>query len=432
MRPTLLALGPLVVLSSISASQEPHPVALDANEAARLFAAFEEACTRDGGALWGVDLMGPVLIVDPVTRGLLANAADPEGLLTPEGDVFRGTLPRDQPIASAPIEWAGRRWAMVVGLLLPEALDARVETLAHESFHRVQPELGLYPFGAENVHLDTVEGRVGLQLEWRALLAALRSEGDTRRAALRDALDFRAARRARFPEAGSRENALELREGLATYTGARVAGLGSARVADDAEARIAREDGFGRGFAYVSGPLQGWLLDALAPGWRSTLTRDSDLGALLAAALDEVPDPARAVEREDAYDGPALRAAEEARARVQAERVAAFHARLVDGPVLVLDLSEVRSGTMNTRKVFPLDETRIVFTERTLQAAWGALTVGEGGAWLEDRGARRGHLPLEGAAEDGLSGPGWTLELAEGWHVVEGERAGDRRVARVL
>lgn len=430
MNPPLPALGLLVALASPFASQEAGPPAIDAAEAARVFAAFEEACVDDGGALWGIDLLGPVLIVDPLTRGLLANAGDPEGILTLQDGVFRGTLPSDLPVANAPIEWAGQRWAMVVTLLLPEAPDARVAMLAHESFHRVQPGLGLYPFGEENVHLDSLEGRVGLQLEWRALLAALRAERGTRRAAVRDALDFRAARRARFPEAVARENALELREGLASYTGTRLAGLEAARVADDAEAQIGRADGFVRGFAYVSGPLQGWLLDDLAPGWRAGLTGDSDLGALLAAAIAEVPDPERASERETAYGGPALRAAEQARARAQAERLAAFRARLVDGPVLVLDLTQVRSGTMNTRRVFPLDESRIVFTERTLQAAWGRLTVGEGGAWLEDRDAKRGHLPLEGAAVDGLSGPGWTLELARGWRIVDGERPGDRRVAK--
>ena len=42
-------------------------------------------------------------------------------------------------------------------------------TLAHELFHRIQSGLGLTRPEAGNRHLDTLEGRYLLQLEWRAL-----------------------------------------------------------------------------------------------------------------------------------------------------------------------------------------------------------------------------------------------------------------------
>jgi hypothetical protein len=53
----------------------------------------------------------------------------------------------------------------------------------------------------------------------RALAEALSHDGDGRRAAIRDALDFRARRRALFPGAAEEEDALERNEGMAEYTG---------------------------------------------------------------------------------------------------------------------------------------------------------------------------------------------------------------------
>jgi hypothetical protein len=404
--------------------QQDHLGAALPTRAAETFAEFAEACAADGGALWGVPVCGPVLLVDPLTREAAGSQADTEGLLTPRAGVFTGTLPADRPLANAPIEWAGVRWAMVLTPYLRATRAERVALLAHESFHLVQPALGLYAFAADTGHLDALEGRLWLQLEWNALAVALAAEGEARHAAVQDALDFRAARRARFPEAGERENALEIREGLANYTGLRLAGRAPAGVVAYVAERRAEEQGFVRSFAYLSGPLYGYLLDAARPTWRTGLTRASDLGALLAEALALTPAAERATERASAYGGAALRVAEEARERERAERLAAWRMTLVEGPVLVLDLAQVTAGTMDTRKVHAFDEGRAVYTERVLRARWGGLIVRDG-ALLEDTRTRRGQLSLAGAAEDRASGPGWTLSLASGWKIVPGQRAGD-------
>src|SRR6185503_3086220 len=148
-------------------------------------------------------------------------------------------------------------------------------------------------------------------LEWNALEIALSSAGEARLLAVQDALDFRAARRAHFPEASARENPLEIREGLANYTGLCVAGLTGGEVVAYVANRRRTEDGIVRSFAYDSGPLYGSLLDACLETWRKDVRGTSDLGALLAAALHLEPDAERATERAASYGGEALRAAEE-------------------------------------------------------------------------------------------------------------------------
>ena len=421
------ALG-LLALAAAPPSRSPQEEtigALPLTRAASAFAELERACASDGGRLWGLTVCGPVLLCDPETRRVAGNRPDEEGKLVEKGGVFVGSLPPDKPIANAPIQWSGVRWAMVMASYLGENEKERVSVLAHESFHRVQPELGLYAFGQECEHLDTPEGRLWMQLEWNALELALSSSGETRLHAVQDALDFRATRRERVPGAQASENPVEIREGLASYTGLRLAGYTAGEAVAYVANRRTTEDAIVRSFAYNSGPLYGYLLDASLETWRKGVRRETDLGALLASSLNLAPDPARAAEREAMYGGPALRVAEEARERARQGRLAAWRAALVDGPVLVLDLALVSSGSMDTRKVHAFEPGKTVYTQRKLIARWGTLEVGGAGAVLEDGASRLGRVSLGGAAPDHLSGEGWRLDLAPGWSVVPGERAGD-------
>ena len=73
--------------------------------------------------------------------------------------------------------------------------------------------------GTANEHLDAVDGRYWLRLECRALARALRESGELRAAAVRDALAFRQARRTLYPANVESERALEITEGVASYTG---------------------------------------------------------------------------------------------------------------------------------------------------------------------------------------------------------------------
>ena len=52
---------------------------IDAGLAAQYFREARAACERDGGRLWGVSPCGPILFVEPQTRGVVANQPDAEG-----------------------------------------------------------------------------------------------------------------------------------------------------------------------------------------------------------------------------------------------------------------------------------------------------------------------------------------------------------------
>jgi hypothetical protein len=188
-----------------------HPAAAQVDQQ-RAEAFFKEAaamCQRDAGRLWGVSLCGPMVFADARTRTLATSQPRP----TEE-------QPRVLGFANAPIEWGGSRWAAYVWEFAA-SLDARTRGLLmlHELFHRIQPELGLITLSGQNAHLDTVEGRVWLRLEWRALARALGQSGEDRKRTLSDAAAFRLARRSQFVNAAENERVEEIREGLAQYTG---------------------------------------------------------------------------------------------------------------------------------------------------------------------------------------------------------------------
>lgn len=421
----------LACLAALAAA--PAHAAPDHASAMFVFDEARTLCERDGGALWGESLCGPIMIVDPADRTVVANQADPGGVLVERDGAFVGTLPPEAMLANTRVEWSGTAWTQLLWPVPFEPALLRV-FLLHEMFHRVQPALGLARGEAGNRHLDTLDGRYLLQLEWRALARALMvDEPGARLGHVTDALAFRHARRDLFEGAAADETALEINEGLAEYTGVRLGLAGDEQRRAFAVYDLARfldAPSFVRSFAYASGPAYGLLLDAVDPDWRGRLGTDADLGALLAAAHRIDParlgDIAPRTRRYDANGG--LRTAEETRERARRERLSAWRATLVEGPVLVLPLAKP-GFQFNPQTLAALDGVGTVYPTLRLTDAWGELVVTDGGAALVHADRTQATVALRPGG-DGRSGEGWTLTLAPGWALVPGERAGDATVAR--
>ena len=392
---------------------------------------FDEAtrqCQADHGRLWGKTLCGPMLLVVPATRQVIASQADAQGKLHAEGGVFVGRLPEDQNLANTSLDWAGVHWSEMLWPLPGDALERRT-LMAHESFHRIQQSLGLSAKDGDNAHMDTLDGRYTMQLEWRALDAALAATTDAdRRARIADALAFRAARYRRFPAAQQNEAALERNEGLAEYTGMMV---GNRAPAD--RLAVARKDlaihagdaGLTRSFAYATGPAYGLLLDRYRPDWRREIVHGGSPAALLATALHIDMAAGSDVEpRAARYDGAALMASERARAAAHAKRVAAYTTQLVTGPVLQLPLKHMKVQ-FNPSNLLPLGDAGTVYPTMHVSDDWGTIDV-DGGALLTSDWSRLSVAVPPGGVHGGtLHGRGWTLQLAPNWQPVPGTRAGD-------
>jgi hypothetical protein len=413
--------------------QAPAFAAVDPVRAQALFQEAAQLCGHDGGALWHHSLCGPILLVDWTDNTAVANQPDAHGVLKPLGAVFAGTLPPDVIVANTPIEWSGKRWTELIWPL-PDDVAHRHVMLSHELFHRAQIELGMLQRDGGNLHLDTLEGRILLQLEWHALARALSApDAGARKAAVSDALLFRHERYRLFPDAQAEERALELNEGVAEYTGVRVglptAAERTAYALRDLETFVYSPT-FVRSFAYATGPAWGLMLDQADPAWREQLAtamkgaNPPSLDQMLQAALKlPEPSPATVKARESDYDD-TLRPRELARDQAKQAHLAELRAKLVDGPVLQVPLiGHHASYQFNPQTLEALGGDRVVYPTMKLAADWGALSV-EQGAVL-DKAMTTAAVAAAGAAPDHLQGPGWRLVLNKGWVVAPAERAGD-------
>lgn len=414
-----------VVAAALVTGPLAAQTAVDTDLAREYFAEAEAVSDADGGELWGHELYGRMLFADPASRSAVANAADECGVLEEADGVWTGILPEEVGIANTSVEWCGQRWTVVVWPP-PSGRYERRRLLAHELYHRIQPELGMTAANPGNAHLDTEEGRVWLRLEWRALARALGHSGEERRRAVMDALRFRDRRRRRFPEGAAEERALELNEGLAEFTGIRAAIPPNARAgwtvrqleSHDVQAR---RSSVVRSFAYASGPAYGLLLDDRDPGWRSRVGPDTDLGSLLMRAYG-LPESAVAADEDEGrlalYDAARLRMEEAEREERRLAREARFRDRFIDGPTLSLPPGSRFGYAFDPNAVVPYADVGTVYLTARVNDEWGSLEVEEGGVLLVRRDGRVVRVvvpaPRDPAARP-LAGDGWTLELADGW-----------------
>ncbi len=373
---------------------------------------LQTICAEDRGRLWSIDICGPMLVVDPSTRATWASESDGLGVFTDTGAGWVGTLPADVPVANTAVEWAGRRWIMLIAPL-PENATERRNLVAHEAWHRIQPQLGLAPARSENpLHLDEEEARVLLRLEFRALATAMRSRGRARAQAGRDALLFRAARFARYPSAAATEAALFRNEGLASYTGVRLGvrenpDLYAARTLDDFDTH----DAYVRAFAYAAGPGYGLLLDDLEPNWRTQLGAYAPPDLLLNELRPRIGNRNALRQARERYSGAAIAAEETARAQARAAILAGLRQSYAQGPRLEAPLINMRME-FNPSQITAVPDLGSYYGALTVRDAWGELRTQ--GALITSDFQR---VIVANPDATGLAGPDWSLTLNPGYQL---------------
>jgi hypothetical protein len=424
----LVALSLLFNIPQITFAQTTQPIPTDTARA--YFAEAQALCQADQGQLWGVTLCGPMMFADPQSHFIVANQADANGVLKAEDGVFTGILPANLNVSNTAFDWSGVRWTQMIWPL-PTEERHRKTLMAHELFHRIQPRLKLPTLqGGENAQMDTLEGRITLQLELRALTRALQAQNDEeRRKAAADAILFRAERYRLFPDAAAQEQAMEWNEGLAEYTGVCVGNATPEQRIDETLGDISRlgeARTFVRSFPYATGPAYGLLLDRYAPGWHRALKAGDGYDTLLGSALHfHLPaNLQQAVEQQAAlYDGAALRATEVERDRKRQQILAQYRAKFVEGPILTLPFRKMQVQ-FNPSNLQPLENAGTVYPTMRITDEWGILEATNGALMKPDWSAVIVVAPAE-ITGSSLKGDGWTLELKPGWKIVPGVRKGD-------
>lgn len=413
--------------------------AIDGKTAAQYFAEAKAASNADGGKLWGTALYGPMLFVDPQSRFLVANQADAQGLLSKEGEVWTGKLPADVTMANTAKVWAGVEWTMILWPALGGDKVPRTRLMAHELFHRIQDDLNLPAANPANAHLDGRDGRVWLQLEWRALAAALRADSEQQKSAIEDALTFRLFRRTFCAAAAVEENTLEINEGLAEYTGVKLDGRPEAKQRTYAARRCEEHakmfPSLTRSFAYTSGPAYGLLLDLHDPNWRTSLSKDSDLGEMLrkAAAVSTPGELSNAAhQRAERYDGKRLMAEEDQREANRRKLLAEYQARFIDGPTLTMPAGPNFNYSYDPNTVQAMEGVGLVYPTLSVTDDWGRLEVSNSALMI-----RENDVPVRlilsapaGATPEIRESKDWKLTLHPGWRVAPDKRGGSFQVEK--
>jgi hypothetical protein len=420
-----------VVFCIIITSFKSYSQSIDKQQLRQYFQEAKLICDKDRNKLWGIYLYGPFLFVDPKTRTVYANTSDKENTLKPEGDILIGKLPEKYNIANTSFIWNGMRWTMVI-LPVPTDKYERTSLMIHELWHRIQDSIGFPGSNPSNSHLDTKDGRILLQMEWRALKKALLTKNDDRIKSINDALIFRIYRREIFPKSGNEEIALEMNEGLAEYTGLKLAAETDADLINAIVKRIDESSSrptFVRSFAYISGPAYCYLLDEFKSDWRSKIKSKDDLGNELKKITKAVlPQNLNAeVEKKyGLYDGESIIKNE---TKIEADKIkiiADYKKRFVSDPVLIIPLQNM-NVQFNPNTQQPLDTLGTIYPTIRVTDNWGILTVTDGALMSPTWSKICVPVPQDTTGSS-ISGAGYKIELGKGWKIVPAERKGDYKV----
>jgi hypothetical protein len=375
--------------------------------------------------LWNVDLYGPVLLVDPVSRKIYANYPDTAGILEPDDKIYTGLLPNNINIANTAFTWNGRSWAMIM-LPLPENRKERLDFMSHELFHRSQPALGFHMRNIDNNHLDGRDGRIYLRLELEALRQALIASTDSEiREDLANALFFRKTRYSLFPEAVSSENLMELNEGLAAYTGIMMSGRNYNETISYFEQKLKEFQNwptYVRSFAYLTTPLYGFILSRTDNKWNRQIGDTTDLTGYFIRVFSLKVPVTLCPDCLNKYGFEKIVSEETRREEDKIVQIAEFKKILIDQPHLQIRLEKMNIS-FDPRNLIPVQGYGTVYPTMRISDIWGILTVTGGALLGKNWDTVLLSKPLLSNSE-GVSGNGWSLELSKGY-IVE-KNASDR------
>ncbi|AHM60279.1 hypothetical protein D770_10110 [Flammeovirgaceae bacterium 311] len=395
------------------------------NRSDSLSAYFQEieAAAHQHQKLWDHNLYGPLLLVDPSSRNLWANEPDSAGHLIKEGSVYSGRLPAEVNVANTALQWSGKRWAMLM-LPLPTDKAARNHLLAHELFHRAQLGLGFKVHSPANDHLDKMEGRMYLRLELEALKEALTAQDtNIRREHLSNAYLFRRYRQSLYPAADTTENLLELNEGLAEYTGLMMSGRSREKMQQHLlqyQHQFLQNPSYVRSFAYQTIPAWGFLLAQQDQHWNRQISAQTQLTSFFRKAfnLQQPVITPEAVQRIAGQYGGAQILAEEKEREIRLQlQLQEYTRRFVEEPHLDIPFQNM-SISFDPGNLVPLPGKGTVYPNLRVTDVWGILTVAEGALISQDWSKVTISQPSQ-ISEERVRGRGWTLELKEGYRVVQ-------------
>jgi len=396
----------------------------DLEQAIIAFSELKAALEKESGKTWNYSLEGPLLIANRDTRIVIANEPDKNGNLTKKGDLFVGYFPDNLNIANTTVDWDGKRWT-IVALPLPDNKEERLSLLIHESFHRIQSEIGFdnIPF-KPCTHLDELQGRIYLKMEFEALKKALQANDKKAKSEhLVNALLFRQYRHTIFKDSKLNENFSEIKEGLAEYTGSILSGRNDQDLRKhyiDYIESLYNNPTFVSSFAYRTIPVYGYFMVKKDKYWNKQIKISTNLTDYMVVFFN-VPTPTNLTETildiQNQYYYDSISFFEKDRNHGKIELLKKYDSIFQINPTLTIPLQNMRIG-FSPSNLTPYKNIGTVYPNCRITDNWGILTVDSsalvGKKWDKVTVSK----PLE-ITNEVIKGNGWKLELNKDWELVK-------------
>ncbi|MCL3781273.1 hypothetical protein EMN47_12860 [Prolixibacteraceae bacterium JC049] len=390
------------------------------DKAVSAFKELHQVLQKENGTTWNKSLDGPLVLVDRATRTIIANEGDNAGKLEKKADYYIGKLPKDINIANTAFNWNGKRWTMVA-LPLPKNKFERLNLLIHESFHRIQPDLGFTDLHEiQSKHLDSKEGRIYLKLELEALKQALVSNAPIKH--LKKALMFRQYRYQHFPEAKKAENSLEINEGLAEYTGSILSGRADSDLKKHYSSKIDwfyTMPTFVRSFAYFTIPVYGYFMQQTEKGWNLRIKKNTNLTDFIQQFWSVSTSTYTEEEIKQAgklYGITTITEFETQRAVKREKLISTYKQQFLTDSVVELDLLKMRIS-FDPTNIMPLDSLGTVYPNLRISDKWGILKIDSCGALMSPKWNKVTISNPRLITDSVITGKGWKLSLNKSWQL---------------
>ena len=391
------------------------------------FNQLDSICKHDNGKLWGVSLCGPTMLVIPNSRIIIANQKDNSNELKEKDGVFIGKLLENINISNTSFNWNGADWTMVSWDAIPENDQySRNKLLVHESWHRVQNEIGIPSVLSSNAHLDKLQGSILLKLEFTILKHAhVTTEKSNKITSLNDALTVRQYRQLIFPN--NNENQFERHEGMAEYTGFKLCGLSNEilrKVMVKQLNATTNKEGFTNSFAYISGPAYGILFDELTNDWLPIIKAGKSLPELgITITKNQLPVDTAILNASvkkiiDKYNAEQLVKSETEKFKLQNKLIEEYRNKFLKGNQLIIPNNNVNFSYNPQEPLVPIDDIGVIYKTMRLVGDWGILEVTNGILRTNDWKAFIIEVPKTNRTGT-IVEASYKIEIKRGWSIVQ-------------
>ena len=214
------------------------------------------------------------------------------------------------------------------------------------------------------------------------------------------------------------ENALELNEGLAEYTGVALGGRPEEELRPYFVKRLTafqKSPSYLRTFAYECIPVYGYFLAQTDPHWHKEIDLETHLTEFFSRRLSlKLPEDLKvyAEKKQVTYGFPHIWAQEETREKEILAKIKAYKGLFIENTPLILPLENMNLS-FDYRDIMPLEDYGTVYPSIRITDNWGVLSVQKGALINPEWNQVRVSEPLE-ITDSIAKGEGWTLELTAG------------------